>query len=150
MRTLNVKRLVVFLVVVIVVAGSAHLLHSYQVQRNSPTFKNQAEAAWNDGPKRVRDALRLMNAYLGLAPHDYEAREELGGWLFDVGQFAATSTTLEELLRSLEKQDPAGLAHDSKGAAKSRRVRHEAGAMRGCRISLEDPQGRNCLTTLTY
>ena len=35
MRTLNVKLAVVLLVVVIVVAGSTHLLHSYQLQRNS-------------------------------------------------------------------------------------------------------------------
>ncbi|MGA2255636.1 MAG: tetratricopeptide repeat protein, partial [Thermoguttaceae bacterium] len=106
MRTLNVKRIVVLLVVVIVVAGSAHLLHSYQVQRSASTLKNQAQVAWNENPRRNLDAVQLMRAYLVLQPHDYEAREDFGIWLAESRQFPAASVTLEELLRSLEKQNP--------------------------------------------
>ena len=78
MQTLNVKRTLIFLAVVIIVAGSAHLLHSYQLKRHSSTFKTQALAAWNDNPRRDVDALKLMWAYVLLKPQDYEAREELG------------------------------------------------------------------------
>jgi len=110
MRTLNVKRTVVVLVVLIVLAGSAHLLHSYQLQRNSSSFKTQAKAAWNGKPRRNLDALKLMNAYLVLEPHDFEAREELGSWYFDSGRLRDASAILEELVRELEEQAPPDLA----------------------------------------
>ena len=106
MRTLNVKRVVILLVVVVVIAGSTHLLHSYQLQRNSATFKTQATAAWDDHPRRVADAVRLMRVYLALAPKDYEAREQLGSWYFESGRPSNASLTLEELLRVLDKQVP--------------------------------------------
>ncbi len=106
MWTLNVKRTVIFLVVVIVIVGSAHLLHSYQVWRNSSTFKAQAEAAWNDTPRRPSDSVQMMKVYLLLEPRDYEAREELGFWYLSAGAFSSASATLEELVRTLEKQDP--------------------------------------------
>ena len=64
MRTLNVKLTVILLVGLILVAGSAHLLHSYQVQRNASSFKVQAKAAWNDDPRRAAEAVRLMRTYL--------------------------------------------------------------------------------------
>ena len=85
MRTLNVKRTVILLVAVIVVAGSAHLLHSFQLQRNSSSFKTQAEAAWND--KRDHGRPALMWAYLLLKPQDFEAREEFGSWFLASGRF---------------------------------------------------------------
>ena len=106
MRTLNVRRTIVLLIVVIVVAGSTHLLHSVQVQRNSSSYKIQAEAAWNDKPRRLLDAIVLMRVYLILEPKDYKAREELGFWYIGCGQFPAATGILEELLRVLEKQTP--------------------------------------------
>ncbi|MGO9110050.1 MAG: tetratricopeptide repeat protein [Thermoguttaceae bacterium] len=111
MRTLNVKRTVILLVVVIVVAGSTQLLHSYQLRRNSALIKKQATEAWKDkdNPSRVSDAIKLMNAYLVLEPKDYEAREELGQWYAESGRFANASSTLEELLRVFEKQNPPNL-----------------------------------------
>src|SRR5271157_4117446 len=110
MRTLNVKRAVILLVVVIVVAGSTHLLHSYQLQRKPASYKTQATAAWQDNPRRAAEAFQLMRAYLGLEPKDYEAREELGQWYFESGRFTNASSTLEELLRALEKRDPPDVA----------------------------------------
>lgn len=105
MPTLNVKLMVVCLCVVIVIAGSAHFLHSYQLQRHSTLFKTQAEAAWRDIPQRdAADAITLMNAYLRLQPNDFEAREELGFWLIVSGRFSRASAILEELARALEKQ----------------------------------------------
>ena len=104
MPTLNLRRTLVFLVVAIAVAGSAHLLHSYQMRRNSSSFKTQAEAAWNDNPQRRSDALTLMKAYLFLEPHDLEAQEELGAWSLECGQFGIAARTMEELVRALEKQ----------------------------------------------
>ena len=106
MRTLNVKRVVILLVVVVVIAGSAHLLHSYQLVRNSLSFKNQAETAWNDNPRRVADAVRLMSIYRALAPKDYDAGEQLGFWYFESGRPGNAIKTLEEVLRELEKQVP--------------------------------------------
>ena len=100
MRTLNLKRAAILLVAVIAVAGSAHLLHSFQLQRNSAVFKNQAEAAWND--HRITEALQMMRDYLRVAPSDLEAREELGIWYDKSGRFSLASATLEELLRTLE------------------------------------------------
>ena len=81
-------------------------MHSYQVWRHSTTFKAQAEAAWNANPRRLVDAIQMMRAYLRLEPRDYEAREELGFWYLSSGAFSAASTTLEELMRTLEKQNP--------------------------------------------
>ena len=104
MRTLNVRRTVVLLVVAIVLAGSTHLLHSYQLQRKSPWFKNQAQAAWDDEPRRVVDAIRLMRAYLVLEPHDYEACEKLTDWYANLGRSATAYKNLEELVRTLETQ----------------------------------------------
>ncbi len=118
MRTLNVKLAVILVVVIVVVSGSAHLLHSYQVQRHSTSFKTQATAAWNDNPRRVPDALRLMQAYVHLVPQDYEASEQLGFWYFESGKTTNAVLTLEELMRGLEKQNPPD-------AAKMREVRWE-------------------------
>ena len=106
MRTLNVKLAVVFLTAVIVIAGSTHLLHVYQLHRKSSSFKTQAEAAWNDTPKRYLDAITLMRVYLLLDPKDYEAREELGFWYAATGRFSEASMALEELVRALEEQNP--------------------------------------------
>ncbi len=106
MRTLNVKLTAVVLVVVIVLAGGTHLLHSYQLQRKSSLFKTQAEAAWNDAPKRYSDAVSMMKVYLRLVPQDYDAREKLGTWYIESGRLGAAYTTLEELVRALERQDP--------------------------------------------
>ncbi len=102
MRTLNLKRAAILLVAVIAVAGSAHLLHSFQLQRNSAVFKNQAKAAWDD--HRITEALQMMRDYLRVEPSDLEAREELGVWYAESGRFGAASTTLDELLRTLEKE----------------------------------------------
>ena len=110
MRTLNVKRTVIFLVVVIVVAGSTHLLHSYQLQRNSSSFKTQAEAAWNDNPRRDSDAFQLMRAYLVLEPQDYEAREELGFWYADSGRFAIASSNPGRIGQDAREARSAGRA----------------------------------------
>ena len=106
MHTLNVKRTVIVLATVVIVAGSTHLLHSYQLQWHSPTFKAKAEAAWNDNPKRVKDALQSMKEYLALQPDDLEALEEMGTWNLECGRFSPASAILEETLRKLEKQTP--------------------------------------------
>ena len=106
MQKLNIRRAVVLLVAVIVVAGSTHLLHSFQLQRNSLSFKNQARAAWNAEPKRVLEAITLMRVYLGLEPADFEAREELGSWYAGSGHFSTASILWEELVRTLDRQDP--------------------------------------------
>ena len=140
MRTLNVKRAVVFLVAVIVVAGSTHLLHSYQLHRKSSSFKTQAEAAWNDNPRRYFGRRELMRAYLVLAPQDYEAREELGFWYAASGRFGDASTTLEELVRALEKQNPPDVPTIQRVRREIDRFRHGPGTMHGCRLSLGDPQ----------
>ena len=50
MRTLNVKAAVILAIVVVVVAGSTHLLHSFQVVRHSSTLKDNAVAAWDATP----------------------------------------------------------------------------------------------------
>ncbi len=109
MQKLNIRRAIILLVMVIVLAGSAHWLHSYQIHRNAAAYKNLAEAAWNDNPQRISDAVALMKSYLTLKPHDYEAREELGFWYADCGQFPSASATLEELVKVLEKQKPPDL-----------------------------------------
>ncbi len=114
MRTLNFKRTAVAFLVLVLVAGSTHLLHSYQVQRNASAYKIKAEDAWNAKPKRIADAVETMEDYLLLAPHDYDAREEYGGWCADCRQFGLATETLEELLRDLEKQDPLDLPRTQK------------------------------------
>ena len=106
MRFLNVKATVIFLVVLIVVVGGTHLLHSYQISRHSSTFHDMAVAAWNDKPRRDADAFKGMNEYLYLKPTDFKAWQELGGWLAESGHFKAAADKLEELVRALEKQDP--------------------------------------------
>jgi cellulose synthase operon protein C len=106
MRNLNVRLLIVIVVVAGLLVGSTHLLHSFQIQRNSSVFKIQAKAAWDDNPRRAKDALTLMGAYLGLEPGDLSARQDLGFWKIELGQFKAGSSILEEVLRSLERQTP--------------------------------------------
>ncbi|MEI8375716.1 MAG: tetratricopeptide repeat protein, partial [Planctomycetota bacterium] len=105
MQKLNVKRVIILLVVVLALIGSGYGLHGYQIQRNASAFKNLAEAAWHDDPRRISDAVALMKSYLVLKPRDYEAMEELGFWYADCGYFPSASATLEELLKVLEKQE---------------------------------------------
>jgi len=114
MLKINLKRTIIFLAVVVVVVGSAYGLHYYQIQRNASVYKNHAEAAWNDNPRRILDALLLMKSYLVFKPRDYEAREELGFWYAECGQFPTATVTLEELVRELEKQKPPELSRIQK------------------------------------
>ena len=123
MRTLNVRRLLVVLVTVLVVAGSAHLLHSYQVQRKSLTFKTHAESLWKDVPREesgaikhdtesaraCMEAVRLMSAYIALEPHDNDAIEKVGCWLLECGRPGLAAGIFEELLRTLEAKNPPDL-----------------------------------------
>ena len=106
MRFLNLKAAIIFLVVVIVLAGGTALLHTYQIGRHSSTFHETAVAAWNDKPRRDADAFQSMKDYLALKPTDFKARQELGGWLAESGRFKACADVLEELARALDKQDP--------------------------------------------
>jgi tetratricopeptide (TPR) repeat protein len=105
MRSLNVNAAVILLVVVIVLAGGTALLHSYQITRHSSTFYDMAKAAWNNKPRREADAFQSMKDYLALKPTDFKARQELGDWLVESGHFKSASDVLEELIRTLEKQD---------------------------------------------
>ena len=75
MRTLNIKVVVIFLVGVIVVAGSTHFLHSFQVTRHSSTFRAQAYAFWDETPRRYTDAIQCMKWYLQLAPERPESQK---------------------------------------------------------------------------
>ena len=110
MRTLNFRLTAVLFVVVTVIVGSTHWLHSYQLQRKSSSFKIQAEAAWNATPMRYSDAVALMASYLRLRPDDCEAREELGAWYLALHKLDTASKMLEELVRALEKQNPPDVA----------------------------------------
>ncbi len=110
MRTLNFRLTAVLFVVVTVIVGSTHWLHSYQLQRESSSFKIQAEAAWNATPMRYSDAVALMASYLRLRPDDCEAREELGAWYLALHKLDTASKMLEELVRALEKQNPPDVA----------------------------------------
>jgi cellulose synthase operon protein C len=118
MRTLNVRRLVVLLVVIGVLAGSTHLLHSFQIQRKSSTFKIQARDAWeksktaeDDNSRREYQerALTMMRNYLVFEPDDLEARQDRGMWLVETGSFRPAAPILEEVVRSLERQTPQDL-----------------------------------------
>ncbi len=106
MRTLNVKAAVILVIVVIIVAGSTHLLHSFQVFRHSSTLKDRAVAAWNEKPRRDEDALRYMKDYLGFQPKDFEAVQRYADWLVEVNRCGPAAMTLEELVRNLEKEEP--------------------------------------------
>ena len=133
MRTFNVKLAVVLLVVVIAVVGSTHLLHSYQLQRKSTWFKNQAETAWTATPRRFADAIASMKVYLRLEPR---LRSE-GGNGYVVSRLAPAhpaSTTLEELVRALEKQDPPDVAGIQRVRRKLIRAEMDPGTMRGCHL----------------
>ncbi len=103
MRTLNVKATVIFLIVLTVVVGSTHLLHSYQVSRHSTLFRTMAREAWNATPRRADDAIQCMTNYLSIEPNDFEAVKDLGFWQAETGRFNAAANRLEELLRMLEK-----------------------------------------------
>ena len=110
MQTLNVKAAVISFIVLIVVTGSTHLLHSYQLKRQSATYHELALAAWNDKPRRDADALICMTEYLRQNPKDWAANTEMGFWLGETGRFSAASAKLEEVLRAVPKQgvlDPA-------------------------------------------
>jgi len=122
MRTLNVRRAIVLFVVTIVIVGSTGLLHSYQLNRHAKKIKQQAEAAWNDNPRRAADAIQAIRSYLVLKPQDYEARETLGCWCFDTAQFPAAMQIMEELVRVLEHQTP----RDEEEKAVIRKARLEA------------------------
>ena len=50
-----------------------------------------------------------MRAYLLIEQHDTAAREELGSWYLASGNFTKAAGTLEELIRTLEQQDPPDL-----------------------------------------
>ena len=142
MRTLNVRRTVILLVAVIAVAGSAHLLHSYQLQRNSSFYKTQAKAAWDHNPRQVPEALRLMATYLVLEPLDIEAREELGVWCADSGRFDLAFNNAGGACEDRRKTDSAGRADDSARALEADRHLHGAPqAARGCRVPPGEAQG---------
>ena len=106
MRTINLKVAAIFLGAVIVMAGGTYLLHGFQLSHHSHSFKALAHAAWNDKPRREMDAIQCMMAYLTLEPKDYAASKDLGFWMAETGRFSAAAAKLEELLRTMEKQNP--------------------------------------------
>ena len=106
MWTLNVKRTVIFLVVVIVIVGSASSLAQLPGLAQLIDLQGPGGSRLERYPRRPSDSVQMMKVYLLLEPRDYEAREELGFWYLSAGAFSSASATLEELVRTLEKQDP--------------------------------------------
>ena len=134
MRTLNFKRTAVAFLVLVLVAGSTHLLHSYQVQRNASAYKIKAEDAWNAKPKRIADAVETMEDYLLLAPHDYDAREEYGGWCRRLPPIRPGHRNPGRAAPRSGKARSARSAQDAKGAAEIGRYRPGPGTLRRCRL----------------
>ena len=140
MRTLNVRRTVVFLIVAIVVAGSAHLLHSYQLQRNSTYFKIQAEAAWNDNPRRILDALGLMRVYILSGTARLRGPRGIGLLVYRLPRVSRGVGNSGRIGAGTGEARPAGRGGDSKSAAEGDRCRPGPGAMRRRRVSPGDSQ----------
>src|SRR4051794_25325690 len=104
MRTLNVKAAIIAISVVIVLASSTHLLHSFQLARHSDSLRKMAVAAWEEKPRRADEAIQSMKNYLVLKPTDYKSIKELASWFAQTGHFGAAATRLEEIGRELEKR----------------------------------------------
>src|SRR6266700_1328405 len=69
---LNRKVLLLLLVGTLLLGGGIHLLHGFQVRRNTPALLAQAEKLEEDN--KLEDATFLLRLYLRRAPADADAR----------------------------------------------------------------------------
>lgn len=99
MRVINLRLLLIAVVVLLVIGGGVHLLHSFQVQRNADFFLDQAEKAAKAG--KPGEQAQNLQWYLKLVPDDVEATSQLGLVLADLVPRADRPAydTLEKALR---------------------------------------------------
>ncbi|MCL4193367.1 MAG: tetratricopeptide repeat protein, partial [Thermoguttaceae bacterium] len=97
MRAINLRLLLIAVVVLLVVGGGVHLLHSFQVQRNADFFLDQAEKAAKAA--KLGEQAQNLQWYLKLVPDDVDATSQLGLVLADLGAYRPAYDTLEKALR---------------------------------------------------
>jgi tetratricopeptide (TPR) repeat protein len=129
MPTLNVRLAAIIIIGVVVVGGSVHLLHGFQVGRQAQSLKLASEAAEkereaalekaekatspeektafrNDSGKDLAEAIRLLRDYVKLVRRDHGAELHLGLLLAEAGQLRAAYDALEEGLRNWDESAP--------------------------------------------
>lgn len=104
---MNLRLLFGLLLAVVLLAGLTHLLHSYQIDRNSLSLRNKAyEAHENDQPD---DAIRHLTRYLSFRPHDVEALAMLGQWSDETARSPQTRLQaffwIDQALRADQQHD---------------------------------------------
>eukprot|EP00456_Euglypha_rotunda_P023873 TRINITY_DN196_c2_g1_i1.p1 TRINITY_DN196_c2_g1~~TRINITY_DN196_c2_g1_i1.p1 ORF type:complete len:1431 (+),score=358.04 TRINITY_DN196_c2_g1_i1:9213-13505(+) len=98
MRTLNLRWVAGLLVAFVVLGGTTHLLHGYQMSRIATAFLRQARRA--EAENRPAEALRDLRNYVKLAPDDNEGLALYGKQLAEVGRTDSAYMTLEKVLRN--------------------------------------------------
>ncbi len=129
MPTLNVRLAAILLVCLAVVGGGVHLLHGYQIGRQSQALKRASERAEEnhkadlakaaaatkaeekaadrtDAAKNLVDAIRLLRDYASLNRRDVGAELHLATLYVEAGQLRGAFDAFEDGLRHVDDAQP--------------------------------------------
>ncbi len=96
-RRVNVKAFLILIVTAVVLGGTVYFVHGWQVRRNAHVLLEEADRAEHEGQSEA--ALEHLENYLGLEPHDTDARAKYGLLL---AKLAKTRHEVERAFLTLE------------------------------------------------